>query len=96
MEQNFRRELGDSELTITTGKLAQQAGGSATIQYGESLILVTATRSKSARPGIDFLPLTVDLEERLYAAGKIPGSFFRREGPLALKPYSQCALRIEH
>jgi len=90
MEQTFRRELGDGELTITTGKLAQQAGGSVTVQYGESLILVTATRSKSARPNIDFLPLTVDLEERLYAAGKIPGSFFRREG----RPSSEAILAM--
>lgn len=90
MEQIFRRELGGSELIITTGKLAQQAGGSVTVQYGESLILVTATRSKSARSGIDFLPLTVDLEERLYAAGKIPGSFFRREG----RPSSEAILAM--
>lgn len=90
MEQSFRREIGGSDLTITTGKLAQQAGGAVTVQYGESLILVTATRSKSARPGIDFLPLTVDLEERLYAAGKIPGSFFRREG----RPSSEAILAM--
>ena len=90
MEQSFRREIGDSELTITTGKLAQQASGSVTVKYGESLILVTVTRSKSARAGIDFLPLTVDLEERLYAAGKIPGSFFRREG----RPSSEAILAM--
>ena len=90
MEQIFQREIGGSELTITTGKLAQQASGSVTVQYGESLILVTVTRSKSARTGIDFLPLTVDLEERLYAAGKIPGSFFRREG----RPSSEAILAM--
>ena len=73
-------EIGGRQLTIETGKLANQAGGSVTIRYGDTILLVTACASPNAREGIDFLPLTIDYEERLYAAGKIPGSFFRREG----------------
>ncbi len=68
------------QLIIETGKLAGQAGGSVTVQFGQSVVLATATMSRSPRDGIDFLPLTVDYEERLYAAGKIPGSYQRREG----------------
>ena len=73
-------EIAGRPLTIETGKLANQAGGSVTVRYGDSILLVTACAVASAREGIDFLPLTIDYEERLYAAGKIPGSFFRREG----------------
>jgi len=67
-------------LTIQTGKLAQQATSAVTVQYGESVVLVTLCVSKEPREGVDFLPLTIDYEERLYAAGKIPGGFIRREG----------------
>ena len=74
------REIAGRKLTIETGKLANQAGGSVTVRYGDTILLVTACASPSPREGIDFLPLTIDYEERLYAAGKIPGSFFRREG----------------
>ena len=76
----FTATLGDEVVTIETGKLAQQAGGAVTVRSGDTLLLVTATMSHIAREGIDFFPLTVDFEERLYAAGRIPGSFFRREG----------------
>ncbi|MBN1660396.1 MAG: polyribonucleotide nucleotidyltransferase [Anaerolineae bacterium] len=65
---------------IETGALAQQAGGAVLVRLGESVVLCTATSSRQPREGIDFFPLTVDFEERLYAAGRIPGSFFRREG----------------
>jgi polyribonucleotide nucleotidyltransferase len=65
---------------MEVGKLAPQAGGAVTVALGDTLILVTACASAEPRPGMDFLPLTIDYEERLYAAGKIPGSFFRREG----------------
>ncbi len=68
------------EITIETGKLAGQAGGSVTVQLGESIMLGNATMSDSARDGADFFPLTVNYEERMYANGSIPGSFFRREG----------------
>ena len=79
MPQIFQCLLGDQSLIIETGRLANQAGGSVTVQYGDTLILVTACVSNEPREGTDFLPLTVDYEERHYAAGKIPGSFIRRE-----------------
>ena len=69
----------DLELQFETGKLAGLADGAIKAQLGDTMILVTATAAKSVREGIDFFPLTVDIEERMYAAGKIPGSFFRRE-----------------
>ena len=78
--QKYTAKLGEDVITIETGKLAQQAGGAITIRAGDTLLLVTATMSRNTREGIDFFPLTVDFEERLYAAGRIPGSFFRREG----------------
>ena len=78
--QKFTAALGDEVVTIETGKLAQQAGGAVTVRCGDTMLLVTATMARTAREGTDFLPLTVDFEERLYAAGRIPGSFFRREG----------------
>src|SRR3989442_10014905 len=67
-------------LVFETGKLAEQAGGAVPVRYGDTVVLAAATVSPTTRPGIDFSPLTVDFEERLYAAGKIPGSFPRREG----------------
>ncbi len=72
--------INGKPLVFETGKLAEQAGGAVTIQYGDTVVFAAATVSPSVRPGIDFFPLTVDFEERLYAAGKIPGSFPRREG----------------
>ena len=78
--QKFTAALGDEVVTIETGKLAQQASGAVTVRCGDTLLLVTATMARTAREGTDFFPLTVDFEERLYAAGRIPGSFFRREG----------------
>ncbi len=67
-------------LSYETGKLAQQAGGAVTIRIGDTMMFAAATISPSVRAGIDFFPLTVDYEERMYAGGRIPGSFFRREG----------------
>ncbi|GAG34340.1 unnamed protein product, partial [marine sediment metagenome] len=78
--QTFECEVGGRSLTIETGKLAGQAGGAVTVRYGDTVVLVTACIGKEPREGVDFLPLTVDYEERLYAAGKIPGGFIRREG----------------
>jgi polyribonucleotide nucleotidyltransferase len=80
MEKRFTAKLGDGEIIIETGKLAQQAGGAVTVRQGDSMVLVTATASKEPREGTDFFPLTVDVEERRYAVGKIPGGFFKREG----------------
>src|SRR5579859_5582332 len=73
-------KIANQEIIIETGKLAEQAGGAVTVRMGDTLLLATATMSKSVRLGIDFFPLSVEYEERLYAAGRIPGSFFRREG----------------
>jgi polyribonucleotide nucleotidyltransferase len=77
---SFESEVGGRKLTIDTGKLAGQAGGAVTARYGDSVVLVTVCTSQEPREGVDFLPLTIDYEERLYAAGKIPGGFIRREG----------------
>ena len=75
------REIGGETLVLETGRLAFQAHGAVTVRYGESIVLATAVMSPRPRSeDVDFLPLTVDYEERLYAAGRIPGSFFRREG----------------
>jgi polyribonucleotide nucleotidyltransferase len=73
-------EVGGQSLTFETGRLAQQAGGAVTASYGETVVLATATASGQPRQGVDFFPLTVDYEERMYAAGKIPGGFIKREG----------------
>ncbi len=73
------REFGSSTLTFESGKMARLADGAVMVTYGETQVLATCVRSKP-REGIDFFPLTIDVEERMYAAGKIPGSFFRREG----------------
>ena len=73
-------QIGDRELTIETGKLAKQADGSVIVRYGETVVLVTACAAKQPREGLDFFPLTVDYRENFYAAGKIPGGFFKREG----------------
>ncbi|HLZ10364.1 MAG TPA: polyribonucleotide nucleotidyltransferase, partial [Chloroflexota bacterium] len=80
MSHVFETMYGGRTLTIESGKLAGQANGSVTIRYGETLILATATANREPRPDTDFFPLTVDYEERMYAAGKIPGGFFKREG----------------
>lgn len=77
---NVKVTIGNSEITFETGKLALQAPGSVVVTSGETNVLVTSVANKSIRDGIDFFPLTVDVEERMYAAGKIPGGFFRREG----------------
>ncbi len=79
-QQSFSCELAGRTLAIETGKLAQQADSSVIVRYGETVVLVTMCFNREAREGVDFLPLTIDYEERLYAAGKIPGGFIRREG----------------
>jgi polyribonucleotide nucleotidyltransferase len=72
-------KFGDATVSIETGKLARQASGSVVVTMGETIVLVTAVASSDVREGLDFLPLTVDYQERLYAVGRIPGNFFRRE-----------------
>ncbi|GLI50174.1 polyribonucleotide nucleotidyltransferase [Tepidanaerobacter syntrophicus] len=76
----FKTEVAGRKLVVETGKVAQQANGSVMIKYEDTVLLVTATASKKPREGVDFLPLTVDYEEKLYAVGKIPGGFIKREG----------------
>src|SRR5687768_17601923 len=73
-------EIGGKEITIETGKLAKQADGAVVVRSGETMVLATAVGRPEAREGADFFPLTIDVEERAYAAGKIPGGFFKREG----------------
>ncbi|HYR91688.1 MAG TPA: polyribonucleotide nucleotidyltransferase [Terriglobia bacterium] len=72
--------IGERELSIEVGRLAKQAHGSALVRYGDTVVLVTACAAKEPREGLDFFPLTVDYRENFYAAGKIPGGFFKREG----------------
>lgn len=76
----FSTELGGRPLTIETGKIAKQANGSVLIRYGETAVVVAVTGTDTPREGVDFFPLTVDFEEKMYAVGKIPGGFLRREG----------------
>ena len=78
--QSFTMEVGGRPLTIEQGKMAKQANGAALVRYGDTVVLVTATASTSPREGVDFFPLTVDYEEKMYAVGKIPGGFIKREG----------------
>ncbi|MFA7637503.1 MAG: polyribonucleotide nucleotidyltransferase [Monoglobales bacterium] len=80
MEKIFKTTLAGRPVTIETGKLACLANGSALVRYGDTVVLTTATASAKPRDGIDFFPLSVDFEEKLYSVGKIPGSFMKREG----------------
>ena len=77
---SFETELGGRKLIIENGKMAKQANGAVLVRYGDTVVLVTATASAEPREGVDFFPLTVDYEEKMYAAGKIPGGFIKREG----------------
>lgn len=80
MFKSYSTELAGRELTLETGKLAGLANGSVLVRYGDTVVLVDVTASKEPRDGIDFFPLSVDYEEKLYAVGKIPGSYTKREG----------------
>ena len=73
-------QVGNQEISFETGKLAKQADGAVVVRSGETMVLATAVGRPEAREGADFFPLTIDVEERMYAAGKIPGGFFKREG----------------
>jgi len=79
MEISFKTQIGGETLSIQAGKLAKQASGSVLVQYGETMVLVTAVSSADPRPDVSFLPLTVEYQEKIYAAGRIPGNYFRRE-----------------
>ena len=89
---NVTCNIGDKEIKFETGKLAIQAPGAVVVTSGETNVLVTTVANESVREGIDFFPLTVDVEERMYAAGKIPGGFFRREGRQTEKAILACRL----
>ena len=80
MSNIFEMQLGGRTLSVEIGKLAQMANGACTLRYGDTVVLVTATNSQKPKEGIDFFPLSVDFEEKLYSAGKIPGGFIKREG----------------
>ncbi|MBQ1333876.1 MAG: polyribonucleotide nucleotidyltransferase, partial [Clostridia bacterium] len=80
MERIFETEMTGRKLIIETGKIAQLANGSCLVRFGDTVVLATATMSQKPREGIDFFPLSVDFEERLYSVGKIPGGFIKREG----------------
>ncbi|MEJ2118854.1 MAG: polyribonucleotide nucleotidyltransferase, partial [Alphaproteobacteria bacterium] len=82
MFEIHREEItwGDHTLKFETGRIARQATGSVLVQYGETTVLATVVAEKEAKPGQDFFPLTVHYQEKTYAAGKIPGGFFKREG----------------
>lgn len=78
--QSYSMEMKGRTMTMETGRLAKQASGAVLMRYGDTVVLVTATVSDEPREGIDFFPMTVDYEERLYAVGRIPGGFIKREG----------------
>ena len=80
MVQVQELELGGRKLIIETGRMAKQAGGSVTVRYGDTVVLVTAVGADKPREGIDFFPLSVEYREQAYAVGRIPGGFFKREG----------------
>ncbi len=80
MERIFQMELGGRTLVVETGKYAEQAGGSCLVRMGDTAVLVCATVAKAPRDGVDFLPLSVEFQEKLYSVGKIPGGFIKREG----------------
>ena len=91
MSQTFETQFAGRTLTIETGKLAMLAGGAVTVRFGDTMVLGTANRS-DPRPGLDFFPLTVEFEERMYAAGKIPGGFIKRESRPSEQAILACRL----
>jgi polyribonucleotide nucleotidyltransferase len=92
MEKKISVEFHGRPLSIEVGRMAKQADGSALVQYGETVVLVTAVAAKEARAEVDFFPLTVDYQEKTFAAGKIPGGFFKREGRPSEKEILTCRL----
>ena len=78
--KTFTMELAGKTLTIETGKYCEQAGGSAFVRMGDAVVMVNATVAKQPRDGVDFLPLSIEFEEKMYSVGKIPGGYIKREG----------------
>ena len=85
MLKTYSMDLAGRNLTIETGELAGLANGNVLVRYGDTVVMVNVTASKEPKEGIDFFPLSVDYEEKLYAVGKIPGGFTKREGKAADK-----------
>ena len=77
-------QYGDQQVTLETGRVAKQSTGAVLVSMGDTVVLCTVVGAKNARPGQDFVPLTVNYQEKTYAAGKIPGGFFKREGRLPI------------
>ncbi len=92
MTKTFEYEIGGKQLSMEVGRFAGQADAAVMVSYGETVVLVTVCFNKEPREGVDFLPLTIDYEERLYAAGKIPGGFIRREGRPSEEAILACRL----
>ncbi len=92
MEKIYKYNLAGKELEVTFGKLAEQANGSCLVKYGDTMVLVTATMSSKPKEGLNFFPLSVDYEEKLYSVGKIPGGFIKREGRPSEKAILTCRL----
>ena len=85
MFKKYETQLAGRTLSIETGKIAELANGNVVVRYGETVVIVNVTAAKEPKEGIDFFPLSVDYEEKLYAVGKIPGGFTKREGKPADK-----------
>jgi len=92
MQRIFETTIGGRKLTVETGKYAEQAGGSCLVRCGGTAVMVNATVAKAPRDGVDFLPLSIEFEEKLYAVGKIPGGFIKREGRPTEKAILTCRL----
>ena len=92
MAHHVELEVGGRRLRMETGRIAKQADGAVMMTYSDTSVLVTAVSAKSAREGLDFFPLTVEYQEKAFAAGKIPGGFFKREGRPAEKETLVCRL----
>ena len=87
MTKQFSMELAGRTLTVEVGRVAKQANGAALMHYGDTTVLCTATASEKPREGIDFFPLSVEFEEKMYSVGKIPGGFNKREGKASENGY---------
>jgi len=92
MQRVFETMIGGRKLTVETGKYAEQAGGNCLVRCGGTAVMVNATVAKAPRDGVDFLPLSIEFEEKLYAVGKIPGGFIKREGRPTEKAILTCRL----
>ena len=88
----FKMEVGGREVVVESGKYCGQATGSCTVRCGDTVVMVSATASEKPRDGIDFFPLSIEFEEKMYSVGKIPGGFIKREGRPSEKAVLACRL----